>query len=67
MPAMNDMGLTGGLAGGVGLFLLGMGLMPDGLKMAAGLLNLSQAVWVLFGANAGTTRSLLTLTARQRG
>lgn len=92
--------LIGGLAGGVGLFLLGMGLMTDGLRLAAGpalerilghstrtrvrglasgilvtalvqsssavtvaaigfvnagLLNLSQAIWVLFGANVGTT------------
>jgi len=92
--------LLGGLAGGVGLFLLGMGLMTDGLKLAAGpalerilanstktrirglasgmlvtalvqsssavtvaaigfvnagLLNLSQALWVLFGTNVGTT------------
>jgi phosphate:Na+ symporter len=92
--------LLGGLAGGIGLFLLGMGLMTDGLKLAAGpalerilasstktrirglasgilvtavvqsssavtvatigfvnagLLNLSQALWVLFGANVGTT------------
>ncbi|MBE0474006.1 Na/Pi symporter [Rhodoferax sp.] len=97
---MNNLGLVGGLVGGVGLFLLGMGLMTDGLKLAAGpalerilmnatqtrlrglasgmavtavvqsssaitvatigfvnagLLNLSQAVWVLFGANVGTT------------
>lgn len=88
------------LAGGVGLFLLGMGLMTDGLKVAAGpalhrilaaatrtrwhglasgvlvtalvqsssavtvatigfvnagLLNLGGALWVLFGANVGTT------------
>ena len=28
--------LAGGLAGGVGLFLLGMWLMTDGLKLAAG-------------------------------
>ncbi len=92
--------LIGGLLGGVGLFLLGMGLMTDGLRLAAGpalerilasstktrlrglasgiavtalvqsssavtvatigfvnagLLNLSQALWVLFGANVGTT------------
>jgi phosphate:Na+ symporter len=97
---MNSLDLLGGLVGGVGLFLLGMGLMTDGLKLAAGpalerilinatqtrlrglasgmavtavvqsssaitvatigfvnagLLNLSQAVWVLFGANVGTT------------
>ncbi len=97
---MSVLGLIGGLAGGVGLFLLGMGLMTDGLKLAAGpalerilarstktrlrglasgvmitalvqsssavtvaaigfvnagLLNLSQALWVLFGANVGTT------------
>ncbi|MGB8053988.1 MAG: Na/Pi symporter [Azonexus sp.] len=88
------------LAGGVGLFLLGMFLMTDGLKMAAGpalgkvlttstetrlrglfsgmlvtalvqsssavtvaaigfvnagLLTFSQSLWVLFGANVGTT------------
>lgn len=97
---MDTFGLIAGLLGGVGLFLLGMGLMTDGLKAAAGpalerilvrltqtrmrglasgvlvtalvqsssavtvaaigfvnagLLNLSQAVWVLFGANVGTT------------
>lgn len=97
---MNAFAIMGGLAGGVGLFLLGMGLMTDGLKLAAGpalesilarstktrllglasgvlvtamvqsssavtvaaigfvnagLLNLSQALWVLFGANVGTT------------
>lgn len=97
---MTNLLLIGGLAGGVGLFLLGMGLMTDGLKLAAGpalervlgrstktrlrglvsgvavtalvqsssavtvatigfvnagLLNLSQALWVLFGANVGTT------------
>ena len=33
---MNLLPLLGGLAGGVGLFLLGMGLMTDGLKLAAG-------------------------------
>ncbi len=92
--------IVGGLAGGVGLFLLGMAMMTDGLKLAAGpalenilarwtktrllglasgvlvtalvqsssavtvaaigfvnagLLDLSQALWVLFGANIGTT------------
>lgn len=97
---MDDFALWGGLAGGVGLFLLGMGLMTDGLKLAAGtalerflarstqtrwhgllsgvlitalvqsssavtvatigfvnagLLTLSQALWVMFGANVGTT------------
>ncbi len=97
---MNTFAMIGGLAGGVGLFLLGMGLMTDGLKLAAGpalerilanstktrvrglasgilvtalvqsssavtvaaigfvnagLLNLSQALWVLFGSNVGTT------------
>jgi phosphate:Na+ symporter len=90
----------GGLIGGVGLFLLGMWLMTDGLKLAAGralerilsastktrlrglatgiavtalvqsssavtvatigfvnagLLTLGGALWVLFGANVGTT------------
>ena len=88
------------LIGGLGLFLLGMGMMTDGLKLAAGrslrtllhrwthtrwrglalgfaitalvqsssavtvavigfvnagLLQLSQAIWVLFGSNVGTT------------
>lgn len=92
--------LAGAIAGGVGLFLLGMGMMTDGLKLAAGptlerilarstqtrlhglvfgvvvtalvqsssavtvatigfvnagLFSLSQALWVLFGANVGTT------------
>jgi phosphate:Na+ symporter len=90
----------GTLAGGLGLFLVGMGLMTDGLKLAAGpalhrilagatrtrvhalgsgmlvtaivqsssavtvaaigfvnagLLALGPALWVLFGANVGTT------------
>ena len=90
----------GELAGGLGLFLIGMGLMTDGLKLAAGpalhrilvgatrtrahalgsgmlvtalvqsssvvtvatigfvnagLLALGPALWVLFGANVGTT------------
>src|SRR5574343_960475 len=97
---MNLLPLIGGLGGGVGLFLLGMGLMTDGLRLAAGpalerilarstrtrlrglasgalvtiavqsssavtvaaigfvnagLLSLGQALWVLFGANVGTT------------
>ncbi len=97
---MSSFTLAGGIAGGVGLFLLGMWLMTDGLKLAAGpalervlanstktrlrglasgimvtalvqsssavtvatigfvnagLLNLSQALWVLFGTNVGTT------------
>lgn len=92
--------ILGGLAGGVGLFMLGMGLMTEGLKLAAGpalerilasststrirglasgalvtalvqsstaitvatigfvnagLLNLSQAIWVVFGSNIGST------------
>lgn len=95
LPAM-----TGSLLGGIGLFLLGMWLMTDGLKHAAGdalhdilqtgtstplrglaagfavtamvqsstaitvatigfvnagLLNLVQAIWVIFGANIGAT------------
>jgi phosphate:Na+ symporter len=78
----------GELVGGLGLFLIGMGLMTDGLKLAAGpalhrilvgatrtrahalgsgilvtigfvinagLLALGPALWVLFGANVGTT------------
>jgi len=97
---MSGLAALGGLAGGVGLFLLGMGLMTEGLRLAAGpalerilarstqtrlrglalgalvtvlvqsssavtvatigfvnagLLSLSQALWVLFGANVGTT------------
>ena len=97
---MSGLALIGELAGGVGLFLLGMGLMTDGLKLAAGpalgrtltrstktrlrglasgalvtilvqsssavtvatigfvnagLLSLGQSLWVLFGANVGTT------------
>jgi phosphate:Na+ symporter len=88
------------LAGGLGLFIVGMGMMTDGLKIAAGealrtllerwtrsalrglvagilitaivqsstavtvatvgfvnagLLTLSQAIWVIFGTNVGTT------------
>lgn len=95
-----DLGSLLNFAGGIGLFLLGMRLMSDGLKVAAGpalrgllatatrsswrgvgsgvlitslvqsssavifatigfvnagLLNLGQAVWVIFGANVGTT------------
>jgi Na/Pi-cotransporter len=94
------MSVLGGLFGGIGLFLLGMWLMTEGLKLAAGpalerilarstgtrlrglasgalvtavvqsssavivatigfvnagLLTLGQALWVLFGANVGTT------------
>ena len=97
---MSDWTTYGGLLGGIGLFLLGMGLMTDGLKLAAGstlerilaystktrlrglasgvlvtalvqsssavtvaaigfvnagLLTLGQSMWVLFGANVGTT------------
>lgn len=97
---MIDPGPLGTMAGGLGLFLLGMGLMTDGLKLAAGpalhriltqatrtrthalgsgllvtalvqsssavtvaaigfvnagLLALGPALWVLFGANVGTT------------
>ena len=100
MTGMDSYAWIGGLAGGVGLFLLGMGLMTDGLRLAAGaalerilaqstrtrmrglasgilitavvqsssavtvaaigfvnagLLHFRQAVWVLFGANVGTT------------
>lgn len=92
--------LAAGLAGGLGLFLLGMSMMTEGLKLAAGpalerilanatrtrwhalgsgalvtaivqsssaitvasigfvnagLLGLGPAIWVLFGANVGTT------------
>lgn len=97
---MSGLMLAGTIAGGVGLFLLGMSMMTEGLKLAAGrtlerilarstrtrlrgllcgvtvtavvqsssavtvatigfvnagLLGLSQALWVLFGANVGTT------------
>ena len=34
---MIDIATLGLTAGGLGLFLLGMGLMTDGLKLAAGL------------------------------
>ena len=94
------------LVGGLGLFLLGMAMMTDGLKLAAGpalhniltkatrtrwhalgsgalvtamvqsstavgvaaigfvnagLLGLAPAVWVVFGANVGTTMTSCTL------
>jgi phosphate:Na+ symporter len=97
---MESLSMIGALAGGVGLFLLGMSLMTDGLKLAAGaalkrilrrstetrlrglatgvlvtafvqsssavtvatigfvnagLLTLAGSMWVLFGANVGTT------------
>lgn len=97
---MTDLQVLGTAVGGLGLFLLGMGLMTDGLKLAAGpalhriltgatrtrihalgsgvlvtalvqsssavtvatigfvnagLLALGPALWVLFGANVGTT------------
>jgi phosphate:Na+ symporter len=98
--AMSDWGWLATLAGGVGLFLIGMAMMTDGLRVAAGaalerilraatctrwhalgsgmlvtalvqsssavtvaiigfanagLLGLAGALWVLFGANVGTT------------
>ncbi|MDZ4130454.1 MAG: Na/Pi symporter, partial [Hydrogenophaga sp.] len=97
---MSDFQTLGLVAGGLGLFLLGMGMMTDGLKLAAGpalhrilagatrtrmhalgsglmvtslvqsssavtvaaigfvnagLLSLGPALWVLFGANVGTS------------
>lgn len=97
---MTDWHMMGTLAGGLGLFLLGMGMMTHGLRLAAGpalhrilegatrtrvhalgsgvlvtalvqsssavtvaaigfvnagLLALGPALWVLFGANVGTT------------
>ncbi|MFN3513652.1 MAG: Na/Pi cotransporter family protein [Phenylobacterium sp.] len=97
---MFDMPTLGALLGGLGLFLLGMRMMTEGLKLAAGdalrallqswthsplrglaagflitaivqsssavtvatigfvnagLLTLSQAMWVVFGSNVGTT------------
>ncbi len=36
MPGLQDLIMLGSFAGGVGLFLLGMKLMTDGLKVAAG-------------------------------
>jgi len=33
---VSDWVTYGGLLGGIGLFLLGMGLMTDGMKLAAG-------------------------------
>jgi phosphate:Na+ symporter len=95
-----DLASIGGALGGLGLFLLGMRMMTDGLKLAAGsmlrdilarwtrtrlrglfsgilitglvqsssavtvasigfvnagVLNLGQAMWVIFGSNVGTT------------
>ena len=100
MPTTTLVDLIGPLAGGLGLFLLGMGMMSDGLRLAAGpalqrilgaatrtrwhalgsgvlvtalvqsssavtvatigfinagLLTLAPALWVLFGANVGST------------
>jgi len=100
MSPMGGLNALGLLAGGLGLFLLGMTMMSDGLKLAAGpalhrilagatqtrwhalgsevlvtamvqsssavtvaaigfvnagLLGLPAALWVLFGANVGTT------------
>lgn len=103
VPAQHQPVMTaalGGLIGGIGLFLLGMWLMTEGLKLSAGpalqrilarstgtrlrglasgvmvtalvqsssavtvatigfvnagLLTLNQSLWVLFGANVGTT------------
>ncbi len=97
---MHNFELISGFVGGMGLFLLGMSMMTDGLKLAAGpalesvlawstrtrtrgllsgalvtalvqsssavtvatigfvnagIVGLSQAIWVLFGANVGTT------------
>lgn len=57
------------IIGGIGLFLLGMMLMTDGLRslagdalrsilerfVSAGLLSFSQSLGVIFGANIGTT------------
>lgn len=98
--SVSRMTIFASLVGGIGLFLLGMSMMTDGLKVAAGptlksilgswtssaprgllagvfitaivqsssattvavigfvnagILNLTQAVWVVFGANFGTT------------
>ena len=36
MPSLQDLNMLGSFAGGIGLFLLGMKLMTDGLKLAAG-------------------------------
>jgi phosphate:Na+ symporter len=36
MPTLQDLHMLGSFAGGIGLFLLGMKLMTDGLKVAAG-------------------------------
>lgn len=100
MTTLEPVAVLGPLLGGIGLFLLGMSMMTDGLKLAAGpaleqvlarstrtrwhglasgiaitaavqsssavtvaaigfvnagLLSLSQALWVLFGSNVGTT------------
>lgn len=100
MTPPGELGLAAGVIGGMGLFLLGMSLMSDGLKLAAGtalegilarstktrlralasgvlvtifvqsssavtmaaigfinagLLSLGQIMWVLFGANVGSS------------
>jgi len=97
---LSALAMTAGFLGGLGLFLLGMSLLTDGLKLAggralrhilgdwtrtrlralisgitvtalvqsssavtvatigfanAGLLTLSQSIWVIFGSNVGTT------------
>ncbi len=36
MPSLSELSLSGSFIGGIGLFLLGMKMMTDGLKMAAG-------------------------------
>jgi len=36
MPTLQELNMIGSFAGGIGLFLLGMKLMTDGLKVAAG-------------------------------
>ena len=46
---MIDLPTFGTMAGGLGLFLLGMGLMTDGLKLAAG----PALHRILAGANPG--------------
>jgi phosphate:Na+ symporter len=57
------------LAGGLGLFLLGMGLMTDGLKLAAGpalhhiLANATRTRWQALGSGALVTAMVQSSTA----
>lgn len=66
---MNTIALGGALAGGIGLFLLGMWLMTDGLKVAAGeALRRRLQTWTrtplrAFVAGTGLTATLQSSSA----